>query len=200
MALKLLAAHELAEDVLACVCRTLEETAAAVPEQPGCPCRVAVVPGQAAWDSCDNPCDGEDETGGQLTVGIGRIYASTVDDFPSTEGRDRTVRGVRSCKIPQLIAVELVITLLRCVPVQDEDTGCPPPAEELAAAARVIHIDAASVYNALDCCLPTLKPRNGPRFVMQPLKVVGPQGGCGGIEQRVTVGLNACPCPTEESP
>ncbi|UJV42990.1 hypothetical protein [Streptomyces sp. AMCC400023] len=187
----------LATAVLACVCATLDQTAETVAGQPGCPCRSCVVPGTPAWDSCDAPCGGGDEVGGQLTVHVARVYPTS--EFP-VETRD--VFGLKSCS-PVLIAVELVITLLRCVPVADPDTGCPPSCEEEAAAARVIQIDSASVLNALLCCLPSLSGvdmrRLGPRFIIGAQRTVEPAGRCGGIEQRVTVALPSCGCP-EEAP
>lgn len=193
MALILEGVNELATAVLACVCTTLDATAAEIEGQPGCPCRACVMPGSPAWDSCEDPCGSSEETGGQLTVHVARIYPTT--EFP-TETRE--VRGVKSCS-PTRIAVELVITLLRCVPVSDPDTGCPPPCEEEAAAARVIQIDSASVLNALMCCLPTFSNRHrGPLYVIGAQKTLEPGGGCGGIEQRVTVALPNCKCPDEE--
>ncbi|MEV5085633.1 hypothetical protein AB0K74_45340 [Streptomyces sp. NPDC056159] len=51
------------------------------------------------------------------------------------------------------------------------------------------------VYNALMCCLPQTGAR-GRRFVMGQGKILGPQGGCVGVEQRLTVVLPGCaPCP-----
>ncbi|MFJ1695655.1 hypothetical protein ACIOHC_10970 [Streptomyces sp. NPDC088252] len=194
MALSPLALHDLTEAVLGCVCAALEATAEEVDDQPGCPdCRACVVPGQAAWDSCADPCTGD--AGGQLSVNVARIYPSTV--FPA---EDREVRGVRHCAPPATTAVELVITLLRCAPGPDVN-GCPPACEELAAAARVLHVDAVTVYNALLCCLPgTSARRRGRKFVLGAQRTIGPEGGCVGIEQRVTVALPGCaPCPGEEA-
>jgi hypothetical protein len=200
MALSLLAVQELTEGVLGCVCQFLDAAAVEIPGQPGCPCRACVVPGQAAWDSCEDPCDGSGGTGGQLTVNVARMWQSSLETFPSTESRDSQVRGKRGCVLPQLTAVELVITVLRCVPVPSDD-GCPPSCEDLAAAARVINIDGASVVNALDCCLPGLGTRRqGLIYSVGIQRQVGPQGGCAGVEQRVTVGLVNCRCPEEDSP
>lgn len=193
MAVTLLSINELAEAVLACVCAGLEETARLVEGQPGCPCMACVVPGTPAWDSCDNPCGASGETGGQLTVHVARVYPTT--DFP-TETRE--VRGLKSCS-PTRIAVELVVTLLRCVPVSDE-TGCPPSCEDQAAAARVIEVDSATVLNALMCCVPGIGPRHrGPLYVIGAQRTLEPRGGCGGVEQRVTIAVPSCACP-EESP
>lgn len=196
MALTPLAIHDLTEAVLGCVCAALDLTAAEVDGQPGCPaCQACVVPGQPAWDSCDDPC-GKEGSGGQLSVSVARIYPSTDADFPAEA---RMVQGVRGCVPPTVTALELVITLLRCAPTFSE-TGCPPTCTELSAAAQALHVDMVTVYNALLCCLPgTEQRRRGRRFVMGVQRTVGPEGGCVGLEQRVTVALPGCgQCPGEE--
>ncbi|MEV5677071.1 hypothetical protein [Streptomyces sp. NPDC052179] len=198
MALTPLAIHDLTEAVLGCVCVALDTTAATVDGQPGCPsCRTCVVPGAVAWDSCDDPCS-DTATGGQLTVSVARLYASSDVDFPAESS---SVQGVRGCLPPPMTALELVVTLLRCAPTFTEH-GCPPSCEELSAASRVLHVDMVTVYNALLCCLPgTEQRRRGRRFVMGAQRTIGPQGGCVGLEQRVTVALPGCaPCPDRESP
>lgn len=195
MALNALDLHDLTEAVLGCVCAALAEAALVVDGQPGCPGRACVVPGQPAWDNCDDPCSG-DGAPGQLTVSVARLYSSTLD-FPT---EDRTVFGMRGCTPPPLTAAELVITLLRCAPTYDEG-GCPPNCEELSAAARILHVDAVTVQNALLCCLPgTSSARRGRKFVLGQQRIVGPEGGCVGLEQRVTVALPGCRCPDEVSP
>lgn len=193
MALQLLAIHELTEAVLACVCQALEDTAAEIPGQPGCPpCGACVVPGLPAWDGCADPCTGE--TGGQLSVHVARVYPSS--NFPS---QDAEVQGVRGCTPAPTTAVELVVTLLRCAPGPSEN-GCPPSCEELAESARILHIDSVTVMNGLLCCLPGLGtgPR-GLKFVLGAQRIVGPEGGCVGVEQRVTVALPGCRCPEKEA-
>jgi hypothetical protein len=193
VALRPLSLHDLTQAVLTCVCQALTDAAAEVEGQPGCPCRACVVAGAPAWDGCEDPCSGG--AGGQLTVHVARLWPST--DFPS---RDQEVRGLRGCAPPPTTAAELVVTLLRCAPTLD-DRGCPPTCEAMAAAARVTHVDAVTVYNALICCLPGTAGPRGRRFVMGEGKIVGPQGGCVGVEQRVTVALPGCaPCPGGESP
>ncbi|MFB8402211.1 hypothetical protein [Streptomyces sp. NPDC055912] len=196
MALNLLAVHELAETVLGCVCQALETTAAADTDQPGCPCRACVVPGPPAWDCCDEPCDTDGVgAGGQLTVHVARIFATS--SFPVD---DRVVQGGRNCQPPAATGVELVVTLLRCAPTMDERGG-PPSCEDMAAAARIVHVDTATIYNALLCGLPTTGTRRrGPTFFLGAHKVLEQQGGCMGVEQRVTVALPGCGCPSEESP
>ncbi len=194
MALKSLALHDLAAAVLACVCVALNDVAEQVDGQPGCPCRSCVVAGTPAWDSCTDPCGVQDGPGGQLTVSYARWWPST--EFPA---RDQAVRGLRGCQPPPTTAAELVVTLLRCAPAIDE-RGCPPTCEELEAVARVVHVDAATVYSALQCCLPGTAGPRGRRFVLGEGKILGPEGGCVGVEQRVTVALPGCaPCPGDVS-
>lgn len=188
--------HDLAEAVLGCVCAALDAAAETVPGQPGCPCRTCVIPGVVAWDGCGPEDCAPDGEPGQLTVSVARIYPAG-QNFPA---EDRTVQGVRGCMLPPLTAAELIITLLRCAPVQDED-ACPPTCEEQTEAARILHVDASTVYSALWCCLPGLgpNPRRPPRFVIGAQRIVGPDGGCVGVEQRVTVALPGCgKCPGED--
>ncbi|KAA9379606.1 hypothetical protein F5972_08090 [Microbispora cellulosiformans] len=193
MALTSLSVHDLAAALLGCVCHALERTALEVVGQPGCPCRVFVSAGAPAWDECADPCSGQE--GGQLTVHVARLYPS-----PRFPEEDREVRGLTSCQPPNTTAAELVVTLLRCAPTIDE-RGCPPAADELEAAARVVHVDSVTVYNAVMCCLPTTAGPRGRRFVMGAQTIIGPMGGCVGVEQRVTVALPGCaPCPADESP
>ncbi|MDN3056845.1 hypothetical protein PH213_20285 [Streptomyces sp. SRF1] len=192
--------HDLAEAVLGCVCVALDTAAAdGVEGALGCPCRACVIPGAVAWDGCDaiEGCGGDGGAPGQLTVSVARIYPAG-QNFPA---EDRTVQGVRGCTPPPLTAAELIITLLRCAPVVDEG-GCPPSCEELTEAARAVHVDAATVYSALWCCLPGLgpNPRRPRRFTVGGQRIIGPEGGCVGLEQRVTVALPGCgTCPGEDA-
>lgn len=195
MALRPEALHDLNQTLLACVCAALDQVAEEIPGQPGCPCRACVVPGAPAWDECGNtnPCT-EKGTPGQLTVHFARTYPTS--RFPQ---EDLQVYGQPGCKPPPTTAAELVVTLLRCAPTVD-DHGCPPTCEEMETAARVTDIDSVTIYNAIMCCLPKTAGRRGRRFVMGQQRIVGPQGGCVGVEQRVTVALPGCaPCPDEES-
>ncbi|WP_146192640.1 hypothetical protein [Streptomyces sp. A244] len=76
------------------------------------------------------------------------------------------------------------------------DRGCPPSCDGQAAAARTTHIDVTVMMNALLCCLPgTSTSTHGRSFVLGQSRVVGPEGGCVGVEQRVTVALPGCACP-----
>lgn len=197
MALTVSTVHEVAEELLGCVCLALDNMATANPELAGCPtCRRCVVPGQVAWDSCGECCGGNGEVGGQLSVSVARLWSSTHATFPA---EDRTVRDARACQFP-VTAVELVVTLLRCAPGPD-DQGDAPPCAELEAPARQLHADAVTVAQATLCCVPqTSDVRNGRRFVMGPQRVLGPEGYCVGVEQRVTVELPGCdPCDLVEA-
>lgn len=187
------ALHALTEGILGCVCAQLTETARKVTGQPGCPCRSCVVPGRPAWDSCDGP-DTVEGAGGQLSVNVVRMFATTVEQFPEAV---RNVQNAR-CAPTQLIAVEIGITLLRCAPVVD-DRGYLPECGELSASARVLHIDMVSVHNALMCCLPGLAVARGrgPRWSLGSSRTVGPEGGCVGLDQLLTVALDSCPCPPD---
>lgn len=193
MALSPLVVDDLAQMLLGCVCAELDRMAGLIEGQPGCPdCTSCVVPGKPAWDNCTGDCSGA-QTPGQLTVNLERIYPTAA--FP-TETKD--VLGSRNCA-PVRQAADYVITLLRCAPSYN-DQGCPPSCEEQAEAARILHVDAVSVTNALLCCFPqSSSARRGQQFMMGQLRTVGPEGQCVGVEQRVTVALPSCACP-EESP
>lgn len=195
MALTYTGIHDLAETLLGCVCVALDQTADRIDGQPGCPCYACVVPGPPAWDHCDGEGAGN-ESPGQLTVHVGRIYPTTATDFSA---EIRQVQGVKKCST-LMTAAELYVTLLRCAPGPDQN-GNPPPCEEQAAAARTLHTDMATVWNALLCCLPeTGTRRRGPQYVVGPQRVLGPQGYCVGLEQKVTLMLPSCLCPEDESP
>lgn len=191
MALTPFTLYEIAEDLLGCVCAALDHTAAANDGLLGCPdCRTCIVPGAVSWDDCDGVCSGS--TGGQLTVSWDTTWASTAQTFPA---EDRVARDLRECEIPTM-AAQFIVTLLRCAPAGNLDTGCPPSCEELNLSARQLSADAFTVYNSVLCCVPrTSTARRGRRFVMGRQRVLGPEGGCVGVEQRVTVMLPGCaPC------
>jgi hypothetical protein len=202
MALNLNAVQDVADAVLGCVCAALQDAAEQVDGQPGCPCRSCLVPGLPAWDSCEDPCGSApaEGAGGQLSVHVARLFPST--EFPTA---DRTLpptqaRGRTLCATPTRMAVELVVTLLRCAPTMSEN-GCPPTCEEQSQAALILHRDLVAVHNALECCLPaTGDHRRGRVVFVGEARTVGPEGGCVGLEQRVTVALPGCGCPQEATP
>jgi hypothetical protein len=151
----------LTQELLDCVCASLEKTSC------GCPCRAFVASGTVAWDSC---CDG-----GQLWVGVDRIYA--YGTFPAPA-------GIVTCSPP--LATDIVIGVLRCAPTIN-DQGEAPSAAALSASSAQVYEDAYAVTNGVLCCLtPTARQRP---FVMGNQRPIGPQGGCVGTELRLTVAL-----------
>jgi hypothetical protein len=183
--------YTLAEGILACVCTALDEARAEDNTLPGCPCRTFVAPGaRIAWDCSDGSCG--TQCAGQLTVHFENV---TLAD--SANGDFRTgsvVQKGRSCNV-SFVRVEFVVTLLRCVPVA-YDTGQPPEAADLADAAYVQMADAETILAALQCCVPGLAaPGHTLRYTLGAGRTIGPEGGCAGVEQRVTVAIPGCACP-----
>ena len=129
--------------------------------------RVHVAAGAVAWDDC---C-------GMLVVGPERIYRSM--SFPA-EAPEET-----SCW-SGLIALDVVVLLVRCVPVVD-NRGHPPTVPVLDAAYGGFLADAAIVWNAL--ASPGL-PGEWERANLNQ-SFVGADGGCIGVETRLTVGIQA---------
>lgn len=123
-----------------------------------------VAAGAIAWDTC---C-------GLLVVAPERVYHSAA--FP-VEGTTDYV-----CESAELV-VDIVILLLRCVPTVD-DRGNPPSPHDLSAAYEQILSDAAVIWNVAVGELPEGWQRSN---VDQGF--VGAQGGCVGVETRMSVGL-----------
>ena len=120
--------------------------------------------GAIAWDDC---C-------GTLVVVPERIYRST--SFPA-EDTDEVI-----C-FDGLIAIELSVLLLRCVPVVDE-RGRAPSQNALETAYADLLGDAAVIYNALTSQFPDYWERTNPAQTF-----IGAQGGCIGVETRFIIGL-----------
>lgn len=151
----------LTQELLDCCCSALEKTAC------GCPDRAFVSAGAVAWDRC---CDG-----GQLWVGVERIYAYSAFPAPA---------GIINCFPP--LAADIVIGILRCAPTVN-DQGEPPTVDALNTSSAQVYEDAYAVTNGVLCCLvPTQRER---LFVMGNQRPVGPSGGCTGSELRLTVAL-----------
>lgn len=198
MALTLLSIHQAAQSLLDCVCGAIAAIPDQIPGLAGCPCRVGVVPGQVAADGCDGGCNvPAGEYPGQLTVNVRRVFATDNNTFPRETGlgADRNTGGVRDrslCRLPQLTAVDLVVTLFRCSPIPSEN-GCPPTMPELDAAALQFHADMLAVQQGILCCYPSTEldvRRNGRRFVVGSTTTIGPEGGCVGFQTVVTVALD----------
>jgi hypothetical protein len=122
--------------------------------------------GLVAWDDC---C-------GQLVVSPERIFRSV--QFPTEDTTDEKCYA-------GIIAVDLLASLVRCVPVPN-DRGMPPSASELASAHKRLLDDAAIVWQAVTGDLDSEWERSG---VAQTFS--GGQGGCVAIETRLTIGVDS---------
>lgn len=205
MTLSMLAVHEAAEALLNCVCTALDALPLEMPAMAGCPCRVGVVPGSVAADGCDGGCDvPAGEYPGQLTVNVVRLFASDRASFPRELGTQQAgggVRDLKNCALPVTTAVELLVTLFRCVPGPTDD-GCPPSMEELNVAAMQFHADMLAVQQGIMCCFAgtDTSRRTGRRYVVGQTTTIGPQGGCVGFQSRVMVALDDVLPPIPEGP
>lgn len=133
--------------------------------------------GGIAWDDC---C-------GTLVVAPERTFR-TIEPFPTEAVDDSVCTG-------NPIGVDLVVLLLRCVPVLD-NMGQPPPVADMQEAYDDVLDDAALIWNALaGPGLPALgdPDDNGVEPWLRASLVqtyVGAEGGCIGVETRVTVGID----------
>jgi len=156
----------------------ISDALATTPE--GRPDRVCLlVPGTVAADECD--C-------GQLALTIVRKYGS--DNFPVEASRDESTPG---CPPPILCAV-VTVSLLRCVPNPDED-GSSPSCAVLQAAAVNQDIDDATIRRTLYCHLAELARTDVVvGYTIGATSSTGPEGGCGGSETTIIIGVNSCGC------
>jgi hypothetical protein len=200
MALSFLAVHQAAENLLTCVCEGLDRLPVEVPGLAGCPCRVFVAPGEPAADGCDSDCGAlpEGTYPGQLTVHAVRTYITTRDAFPRyAPSSPDAVRDLKQCVMPPVTAVDLLVTLYRCVPGPTAG-GCPPSAADLGAAAMQLHADMLAIQQAVLCCYAATDTsrRNGRRYALGQSATLPPRGDCVGVQQQITVALDDCvPCP-----
>lgn len=210
MVLSLLAIHEAAEALLNCVCEAVDQLPTEVPGLAGCPCRRGVVPATPAADACDEGCANlaPGEWPGQLTVNVVRLYASDTLLFPreagATAGQGQAgagVRDLRNCAMPQVTAIELAVTMFRCVPGTTEG-GCPPAMEDLDATAMQYHADILAVQQGILCCYAgtDTSQRRGRRYVIGQTTTIGPSGGCVGFQTRVVVALDGQLPPINPGP
>lgn len=190
MAVTLLSVHQAATDLLDCVCEALGRIPAEMPGLDGCPCRTCVVPGEPAADGCDEGCTQlpEGQYPGQLTVHTRRIYVTERDRFTDF----RAVRlDATGCATDAITAVDLSVTLFRCIPLPT-DEGCPPSCEELSGSAMQTHVDMLAILQGITCCFPgtDTTSRRGRRYAIGQTRTIGPQGGCIGVQTDVTVALD----------
>lgn len=152
------------------------------------PARACVVAGNVAWDDCE--C-------GQLTVAFTQDSASA--NFPNPSSTTNQQWSMRSCGHP-LVVWELNVTLLRCAPTGEGQDA--PSCQELEDYALRVVQDAIAVRKSVECCLQTLyseKDVSGRKLITDWLTssqyFVGPNGGCGGSNLPITIGMQAiCEC------
>lgn len=204
--LSLMALYEHQQALLDCICASMDAIPTEVPGLMGCPCRRFVSPGQPAADACgDCGTPGPGEWPGQLTVHTNRMFASDYQNFPrrfsNAIGGNAAVRDLKGCSLPQVNALDLFITVFRCMPGPDGTTGCPPAPEALEEVSLQLSADMLAVQRAVACCYPatsTTVRRNGRRYSMGDTTMIGPSGGCIGFRTEVTVAIDGClPCPPE---
>lgn len=140
----------------------------------GQPNRACVVPGAIAWDQCD--C-------GQLAISTSRWFYSEnfpVETGPGTQGTP--------CMMPYLVG-EFTVQLVRCMPSpQGRDLFV--PCGELTSAARILIEDAYVVLETTRQLLCELRSDDVIiDFTFSEQTTVGPEGGCGGTELKVLVGI-----------
>lgn len=139
------------------------------------PIRVYVATGNIAWDDC---CDG------QLSVNVTRIYGSS--RFPADSAAE-----MLQCALP-MTAIEMSISMLRCVTAMDED-GNPPTPEVVTAQSRRTLGEARAIWRSVLCFL--FENKDTFSAVVRGQNFLGPEGGFAGSELLITIGLNdGCVC------
>lgn len=135
-----------------------------------------VAAGLIAWDTC---C-------GLLVAAPERVYRSA--EFPIEGTTDYVCES-------SFLVVDVLVLLLRCVPTINE-RGQPPAPATLSAAYENVLRDAAVIWNTVVGELP-----EGWQRATVDQGFVGAQGGCVGVETRLSVGLaQSVWCPCEEVP
>lgn len=143
------------------------------------PARRLVTAGGLAVDDCE---------GGFLAVAPERVFR-VGGAFPGEATNDDTVTGA--------MAVQVLILAMVCVPTIDSAGNAPPIADQQAAAAALLY-DAACIWNTVNGEA-ILEPAwdDLTRASVSQL-FVGPEGGCGGSETRLTLGVSSLSwCLTE---
>lgn len=140
------------------------------------PCRVCVVPGEIAWDSCEN--------GGQLAISRNRVYYSNV--FPTEITQDTVVPA--ACG-PGIVVADYTLSLVRCAPQPKGNPPRPPTCDALSDVALLLDRDAYALRSALLCCLRDLRnDRTIIEWRLGSTQSVGPNGGCVGNTLQILVG------------
>lgn len=144
------------------------------------PDRWMIVAGEPAWDSC---CPGA----GQLTVNLRELYGS--DNFPI----DAAQTSEAGC-CPAWTVADMSVLLTRCAPSPD-DQGNPPTPRQLDANAQIVMDDCETLFTAVAQQLAVqyadmTSPTQVDHYVVARAQVVGPQGGCVGIQVDYMIGVS----------
>lgn len=170
----------LAERLLACLCEVLPSTVG------GDVCVCCLNPGvETPMDYCCECTVGDQPAEGQAWVSVVKIFPST--RFPAQQ-LDRAACGQGSGFV-----AELVMGVYRCAPVSDA-RGNPPTCDQQMAVTEKILSDAAAMRQAVRCCF--RDEVEAPDVLIGEWVPLGPQGGCAGGAQLVTVGFADC-CPDD---
>lgn len=164
----------------ACVLDALGQTPA------GVPCRqcLLVPSGTIPWDGCDCDC----ATPGQVAQAITSVHEA--ETFPAL-----MVGNWARCG-PHQTVITVTLSVVRCVPVLDEQ-GVPPSCPDELAAAVTLENDRTAVRQALACCLHDLATAVPPTiraYNIGPSVTVGESGGCAGIDTTYQISVGACHC------
>lgn len=116
------------------------------------------------------------------TSGCGQAWVRLNNVFPSGQFPNPSP-GPTSCSDP--LAARLDMGVMRCVPGIDA-AGHMPDEIVQAEAVHVQTSDVASIYRAIECCLPT----NRRDWIIGQYLPIGPLGNCGGGAVAVTVRLH----------
>lgn len=160
--------YDVSKNLLDCIGNGLEQHELPIP------CRICVVPGQIAYDSCSE--------GGQLAVTTVQEYNSYEFPAPATD-----VPNGYECGNPYFVA-EYLFSLMRCAP-SPQGMSAVVPCVDLDETALLIGKDAYVIRTSVQCCLNDMMDQNIiADYTMAPVVRVGPQGGCVGNEMRIRVG------------
>ena len=139
-----LALAELLDQLLNCVCASIDTMAERVEGHPRCPCRIFVSPGTPPGDCCSGGCgaDAEEFGHGQLVVYTSRLFQTNA--FPQQNV------NIDPCA-PTTLAAEVVVRLARCGPGFD-DRGGVPSNDQWTAAGTMVAVDMLAMVDAVSCC------------------------------------------------
>lgn len=141
--------------MLSCIDTALTESGAPV-------CVVGTTIGDPAISQC---CECAPNTTGELWGSLRRLY-------PGDRDTGAEVRSRKAC-MPGYWFAQYQVTLARCFPTLGEDGELPDPVDR-SKAADTLHIDAAEIRRALQCCT---EPDDLPT-VQQITVTTDPAGGC----------------------